>query len=128
MEFRETPILAAISSLLPDQYTAGDAIQLAVKSLNLIIGPESYLVNALVSHLPTNRILRIIKRRIQWSGKKIFTKILIPINMKSTHWYLGVLQKQVSGEYQLRTQNNCLSIINNQAESNLRAVGKVLSR
>ena len=62
------------------------------------------------------------------SGQDIFTKILIPINVKSTHWYLGILQQQVSGEYQLRTQNNCSSIINDQAENNLRAVGKVLSR
>ena len=36
--------------------------------------------------------------------------------------------KQASGEYQLKTQNNCLSITNEQAENNLRAVGKVLSR
>ena len=48
--------------------------------------------------------------------------------MKSTHWYLGVLQRQQSGEYQLQTHNNCISLINEQAENNLRAVGKVLSR
>ena len=48
--------------------------------------------------------------------------------MKSTHWYLGVLQRHQSGEYQLQTHNNCSGIINEQAESNLKAVGKVLSR
>ena len=54
--------------------------------------------------------------------------ILIPINVKSAHWYLGVLQRQQSGEYQLQTQNTCISVINEQAEKKLRAVGKVLSR
>ena len=54
--------------------------------------------------------------------------ILIPINVKSAHWYLGVLQRQQSGEYQLQTQNNCIRLINEQAENNLRVVGKVLSR
>ena len=86
------------------------------------------LTDVLMSHLPTNRILRIIKKGIQQSSKKTFNKILIPINVQLTHWYLGVLQIQESGEYQLKTQNNCLSIINDQAESNIRAVGKVLSR
>ena len=129
MEFRNSPIVAAISTLFPDQYVAGDAIQLAIKSLNLTIGPDSYLADVLLSHLPTDRILRIIKKRIQqWSSKKIFNKILIPINVKSTHWYLGVLQRQQAGEYQLHTHNNCTSLINEQAENNLRAVGKVLSR
>ena len=71
VEFRKSPILAAISTLLPDQYIAGDAIQLADKSLNLTIGPDSYLTDVLLSHLPTNRILRIIKRRIQQSSKNI---------------------------------------------------------
>ena len=110
-------------------YRAGGAIQLAIKSLNLTIGLDLYLADVLLSHLPTDRILRIIKKRIQqWSSKKIFNKILIPINVKSTHWYLGVLQRQQAGEYQLHTHNNCTSLINEQAENNLRAVGKVLSR
>ena len=46
----------------------------------------------------------------------------------SSHWYLGVLQRQQSDEYQLQTHNNCISLINEQAENKLRAVGKVLSR
>ena len=53
---------------------------------------------------------------------------MVPINVKSTHWYLGVLQRQKSGEYQLQTQNNCMSIRNEQAENNLQSVGNVLSR
>ena len=129
MEFRNSPIVAAISTLFPDQYVAGDAIQLAIKSLNLTIGPDSYLANVLLSHLPTDRILRIIKKRIQQSpSKKVFNKILIPINVKSTHWYLGVLQRQQAGECHLQTHNNCISLIKEQTENNLRAVGKVLSR
>ena len=129
MEFRNSPIVAAISTLFPDQYVAGDAIQLAIKSLNLTIGPYSYLANVLLSHLPTDRILRIIKKRIQQSpSKKVFNKILIPINVKSTHWYLGVLQRQQAGECHLQTHNNCISLIKEQTENNLRAVGKVLSR
>ena len=128
-QFRNSTLLAAISTLFPDQYVGGDAIQLAIKSLNLTIGLDLYLADVLLSHLPTDRILRIIKKRIQqWSSKKIFNKILIPINVKSTHWYLGVLQRQQAGEYQLHTHNNCTSLINEQAENNLRAVGKVLSR
>ena len=72
---RESPILAAISSLLPDQYIAGDAIQMAVKSLNLSIGPDSYLTDVLMSHLPTNRILSIIiKKKMQQSSKKHSTR------------------------------------------------------
>ena len=47
--------------------------------------------------------------------------------MKSTHWYLGVLLRQGSGEYQLQTQNNCVSIRNTKAEDNLRTVGNILS-
>jgi hypothetical protein len=87
VEFRNSPILAAISTLFPDQYIAGDAIQLAIKSLNLTIGPDSYLADVLLSHLPTDMIFRIIKKRIQQSpSKKVFNKILIPINVKSTHW------------------------------------------
>ena len=128
VEFRNSPIIAAISTLFPDQYIAGDAIQLAIKSLNLTIGPDAYLADVLVSHLSTDRILRIIKKKIQQSNRDTFDKILIPINVKSTHWYLGVLQRHQSGEYQLQTHNNCISLINEQAESNLRAVGKVLSR
>ena len=72
--------------------------------------------------------LRTITKKIQQSSRDTFDKILIPINVKSTHWYLGVLQRYQSGEYQLQTHNNCTSLINEQAESNLRAVGKVLSR
>ena len=48
--------------------------------------------------------------------------------MESTHWYLGVLQRHQSGEYQLQTHNNCSGLINEQAESNLKAIGKALSR
>ena len=48
--------------------------------------------------------------------------------MKSTHWYLGVLQRQEPGEYRLLTQNNCMTIRNEQAEDNLRTIGKTLSR
>ena len=129
MEFRNSPIVAAISTLFPDQYVAGDAIQLAIKSLNLTIGPDSYLTDVLLSHLPIDGILRTIKKQMQRSpSKKVFNKILIPINVTSTHWYLGVLQRQQAGEYQLHTHNNCTSLINEQAENNLRAVGKVLSR
>ena len=128
VQFRNSPLLAAISTLFPDQYVAGDAIQLAIKSLNLTIGPDSYLTDVLLSHLPTDRILRTIKKRIQRSpSKKVFNKILIPINVKSTHWYLGVLQRQQAGECHLQTHNNCISLINEQAENNLRAVGDVLS-
>ena len=126
VQFRNSPLLAAISTLFPDQYVAGDAIQLAIKSLNLTIGPDSYLTDVLLSHLPIDGILRTIKKQMQRSpSKKVFNKILIPINVTSTHWYLGVLQRQQAGEYQLQTHNNCL--INEQTENNLRAVGDVLS-
>lgn len=128
VEFRNTPILEAISTLFPDQYVAGDAIMLAIKSLNLSLGSDSYLADVLLSHLPLDRILRIIKTKIKQSDKKTFNRILVPINVKLTHWYLGVLQRQRSGEYQLTTQNNCTSITNVQAENNLRTIGNVLSR
>ena len=39
-----------------------------------------------------------------------------------------MLQRQQAGEYQLQTYNNCISLIKEQTENNLRAVGKVLSR
>ena len=80
-----------------------------------------------MSHLSTDRLLRIIKRKIHRSGRDTFDKLLIPINVTSTHWYLGLLQRHRSGEYQLQTHNNCSGLINEQAESNLKAVGKVLS-
>ena len=35
VEFRNTPTLAAVSTLFPDQYVSGDAIKLAVEALNL---------------------------------------------------------------------------------------------
>ncbi len=88
----------------------------------------AYLANVLVSHLPAERLLRIIKKKIHQSSRDTFDKILIPINVESTHWYLGVLQRHQSGEYQLQTHNNCSGLINEQAESNLKAVGKALSR
>ena len=53
--------------------------------------------------------------------------IILLINVKLTHWYLGVLQQQESGEYRLLTQNNCMTIRNEQAENNLRTIGKALS-
>ena len=90
VQFRNSPLLAAISTLFPDQYVAGDALQLAIKSLNLTIGPDSYLTDVLLSHLPTDGMLRTIKKQMQRSpSKKVFNKILIPINVTSTHWYLG---------------------------------------
>ena len=128
VEFQNSPIIDAISTLFPDQYLAGDAIQLAVKSLNLTIGPDAYLADVLVSRLSADRLLRIIKKKIHQSSRDTFDKILIPINVKSTHWYIGVLQRHQSGEYQLQTHNNCSGLINEQAESNLRDVGTALSR
>ena len=56
VQFRNSPLLAAISTLFPDQYVGGDAIQLAIKSLNLTIGPDSYLADVLLSHLTGGRI------------------------------------------------------------------------
>ena len=128
MEFRNSPILEAISTLFPHQYIAGDAIELAIKSLNISLGPDLYLADVLLSHLPTDRILRILDKKTKQFRQKIYNKLLVPINVKSTHWYLGVLQRQKSGEYQLQTQNNCMSIRNEQAENNLQSVGNVLSR
>lgn len=128
VEFRNSPILQAITTLFPHQYIAGDAIKLAVKSLNLSLGKDSYLADVLISHLPMDRILRILDTKTRQFRQKIYNKILVPINVKSTHWYLGVLQRQKSGEYHLHTQNNCISIRNEQAEANLQSVGKVLSR
>jgi len=128
VEFRNSPILEAISTLFPHQYIAGDAIKLAIKSLNIYLGSDSYLADVLLSHLPTDRILRILATRTKQFQQKIYNTILVPINVKSTHWYLGVLQRQKSGEYQLQTQNNCTSIRNEQAENNLQSVGNVLSR
>ena len=125
IEFQNLPILETISTLFPDQYIAGDAIMLAIKSLNLSLGQDSYLADVLISNLPGDRILRTLKTKLKQSSQKISRKILVPINVKLTHWYLGVLQRQESGEYQLQTQNNCTSIINEQAETNLRTVGKV---
>jgi len=127
-ELQNAPVTNAISTIFPDRYLAGDAIQLAVKSLNFTIGPGAYLADVLVSHLPAEGLLRIIKKRIHLSSRDTFDKILIPINVESTHWYLGVLQRHQSGEYQLQTHNNCSGLINEQAESNLKAIGKALSR
>ena len=45
VEFRNSSILEAILTLFPDQYIAGDAIVLAIKSLNLSLGPDSYLTD-----------------------------------------------------------------------------------
>ena len=84
VEFRNSPIVAAISTLFPDQYIAGDAIKLAIKSLSLTIGPDAYLADVLVSHLLTERILRIIKKKIQQSNRDTFDKILIPINVNTS--------------------------------------------
>ena len=39
-ELRNSPILAAISTLFLDQYIAGHAIKLALKLLNLNLGPD----------------------------------------------------------------------------------------
>ena len=80
VEFQNSPIIDAISTLFPDQYLAGDAIQLAVKSLNLTIGPDAYL-DVLVSHLSADTLLRIIKTKIHQSSRNTFDKILIPINV-----------------------------------------------
>ena len=122
------PFYKPITTLFPHQYIAGDAIKLAVKSLNLSLGPDSYLADVLISHLPTDRILRILDTKTRQFRQKIYNKILVPINVKSTHWYLGVLQRQKSGEYQLKTKNNCISIRNEQAENNLQSSWEVLSR
>ena len=92
--------LEAISTIFPDQGLAGEAIKLAIESLNLVLESDTYFADVLVSQLPVDRILRI------------FNKILVPINVKSTHWYLGVLQQQESGEYRLLMQNNCMTIRN----------------
>ena len=100
---------------------------MAIKSLNLSLGPDSYLADVLISHLPTDRILRILDTKTRQFRHRIYNKILVPTNVKLTHWYLGVLQRQQSGEYHLQTQNNCMSIRNKQAENNLQSVGKVLS-
>ena len=99
---------------------------LAIKSLNLSLGSDSFLADVLLSHLPLDRILRIIKTKIKQSSQKTFNRILVPINVKLTHWYLGVLQRQRSGAYQLTTL--CTSITNVQAENNLRTIGNMLSR
>ena len=127
-KLQNAPVTNAISTIFPDRYLAGDAIQLAVTSLHFTIGPGAYLADVLVSHLPAEGLLRIIKKRIHLSSRDTFDKILIPINVESTHWYLGVLQRHQSGEYQLQTHNNCSGLINEQAESNLKAIGKALSR
>ena len=94
----------------------------------IVLQSDTYFADVLVSQLPADRILRIFRRKIQQSNQKLFNKILVPINVKSTHWYLGVLQRQESGEYRLLTQNNCMTIRNEQAENNLRTIGKTLSR
>ena len=57
VEFRNTPILEAISTLFPDQYVAGDAIMLAIKSLNLSLGSDSYLADVLLSPSSTGQNL-----------------------------------------------------------------------
>ena len=110
VEFQNTPILEAISTLFPNQCVAGDAIMLAIKSLNLSLGSDSFLADVLLSHLSLDRILRIIKMKIKQSGQKTLNRIFVPINVKLTHWYLGVLQRQRSGEYQLTNQNNSTSV------------------
>ena len=99
VEFRNSPILQAITTLFPHRYIAGDAIKLAIKSLNLSLGPDSYLADVLISHLPTDRILRILDTKTRQFRHRIYNKILVPINVKSTHWYLGVLQRQLSNYY-----------------------------
>ena len=80
---------------------------LAVKSLNLVLEPDSYIADVLISHLhlQADRILRIFKRQIQQSGQKLFNKIIVPTNMESAHWYLAVLQRDESGDYKLTIQN-----------------------
>ena len=80
---------------------------LAVKSLNLVLEPDSYIADVLISPLPlqADRILRIFKRQIQQSGQKLFNKIIVPTNMESAHWYLAVLQRDESGDYKLTIQN-----------------------
>ena len=118
----------AISTLLPDQCLSGDAIRLATESLNLALEPDVYLADVLVSQLPSDRILRILRKRTRQLHQHPLNKILVPINVKSTHWYLGVLQRQESGDFRLMTQNNCMNIRNEKAEHNLRAIGKNLSR
>ena len=75
-----------------------------------------------------DRILRILDTKTRQFRQKIYNKILVPINVQSTQWYLGVLQRQKSGEYNLQTQNNCMNIRSEQAENNLQSVGTVLSR
>ena len=128
VELENTPTLTAVSTLFPDQYISGDAIKLAVEALNFSPGPDAYLADILLSQLPLDRIMRIMKKRIKRSSQKVFNKILIPINVESIHWYLGVLLRNGSGEYQLQTQNNCANIRNVLAEDNLRKVGNILSR
>ena len=128
VESENTPTLTAVLTLFPDRYISGDAIKLAVEALNFSPGPDAYLADILLSQLPLDRIMRIMKKRIKRSSQKVFNKILIPINVESIHWYLGVLLRNGSGEYQLQTQNNCANIRNVLAEDNLRKVGNILSR
>ena len=126
-EIRNPLTVEAISTLFPNQCLAGDAIKLSIESFNLVVEPDTYFADVLVSQLPASRILRIFRRKIQQSNQKVFNRILVPINVKSTHCYLGVLQRQEAGEYRSLTQNNCMTIRNEQAESNLRIIGKTLS-
>ena len=98
-EIRNPLTVEAISTLFSDQCLAGDAIKLAIESPNLVLEPDTYFADVLVSQLPADRILRIFRRKIQQSNQKGFNKIVVPINVKATHWYLGVLQRQESGEY-----------------------------
>ena len=128
VELVNTPTLTAVSTLFPDRYTSGDAIKLAIEALNFSPGPDAYLADILLYMLPLDRIMRIMKRQIKRSSQKRFNKILIPINAESIHWYLGVLSRKGSGEYQLQTQNNCANLRNAVAEDTVRNVGNILSR
>ena len=82
----------------------------------------------LMSHLSPDRIVQTISKQARKYACRSFNKIIVPINVKSTHWYLGVVRVVPSGGYILETQNNCGTIINDQAENNLVMVGRALSR
>ena len=87
---------------------------LGVQSLNPQMGKDTYVADVLISHLKSDRILRIFKRQIQLTGT-LLKHFIVPINVEATHWYLGVLQQSEAGVYELITQNNCQGLINKQA-------------
>ena len=95
----------AIMTLMPHEYISGDAIHLSFKALKYQPPKRTYMYDVLSSRLSEPSLWRSLWKPPRDTFEQRIKKIVLPINVHDTHWYIAIV-KVTRTECTIDIQNN----------------------